>query len=175
MSSDDKIQLAKQQQSQGNALAAKALYQEVLQQQPDHAEALHFLALIEFDEGKEKSAIAMMQRCCQLQPENVVYKINLARAHCRLQQGQQALNLIQQVLQLVPDCRDALQLYIKIKQATWQPHEVLKTEAVLAFNGKNYSLATAKLKEALAAIDQEIEKAKRGLLGMGVKYPPKKS
>ena len=62
---------------QGQADAARALYQRVLELQPNHADALHLLGLIEFEQGRAQSATALIHKANASNSNNFVFQLNL--------------------------------------------------------------------------------------------------
>jgi tetratricopeptide (TPR) repeat protein len=69
--------LAMQQHRAGRLEVAEHLYQQILAQQPDHADATHFLGVVAHQRGQHNAAIAIIRRAIQLDPTS-------SAAHCNL-------------------------------------------------------------------------------------------
>ncbi len=65
---------------QGNLQEAARRYKLILDQQPDHADALHLLGVVAHQFGKHDNAINLIKLALKLQPANAVFHYNLAKA-----------------------------------------------------------------------------------------------
>jgi predicted O-linked N-acetylglucosamine transferase (SPINDLY family) len=63
----------------GRLAEAEALYREVLSTQPDHADALHLLGVIEGGKGRVREALALLERAAALAPAAPHVFCNLAK------------------------------------------------------------------------------------------------
>ncbi|MSO99325.1 MAG: tetratricopeptide repeat protein [Rhodospirillaceae bacterium] len=80
--------------STGNLTAATASFEAVLLAKPSHAEALHYLGVIAFQNGQTSRAIELMQAAVQSQPSFADAERNLGTALMsagRMQEAEQAL------------------------------------------------------------------------------------
>jgi tetratricopeptide (TPR) repeat protein len=68
---------AVQQHQTGQFQAAAALYRQILQQQPEHLNALHLLGVLSHQIGQPHTAIALLKRAIDLQPNFVEALCNL--------------------------------------------------------------------------------------------------
>jgi tetratricopeptide (TPR) repeat protein len=59
---------------------ADAIYQAILQQQPDHADALHLSGQLEIQRGNHAAAFGLIRRATELQPDNPVFYSSLGAA-----------------------------------------------------------------------------------------------
>jgi len=65
---DQLMQTALRKHQDGRLAEAEALYRQVLTQQPDHADALHFLGVAAHQEGRNEPAEALIRRAIALRP-----------------------------------------------------------------------------------------------------------
>ena len=56
------LQLAVEQHNTGNNLAAEQIYRQIVEQHPQHSDALHLLGLVLYQKGDAASAIAYIER-----------------------------------------------------------------------------------------------------------------
>jgi tetratricopeptide (TPR) repeat protein len=75
-----KLQSAHALHQRGDLAAAAALYRELIAGNPRHAQALHFLGLIEASGGKFGEATQLMERSLGVEPGNVPFMENYATA-----------------------------------------------------------------------------------------------
>ena len=59
---------------------AELLYRQVLQQSPDHADAIQYLGVIAIQKGQLDTAVELISRAISLSPANSAYHCNLANA-----------------------------------------------------------------------------------------------
>lgn len=84
------------------AQAAEALYREALQTQPDHAEALNFVAMCELGRGEFDSAREHLERAVQIDPEEANFRKNLGIVQLALGHAQHAIDTFDQVIAMDP-------------------------------------------------------------------------
>ncbi|HEY9635381.1 MAG TPA: tetratricopeptide repeat protein [Coleofasciculaceae cyanobacterium] len=101
------IALALNSYQTGNLSQAELLYQQILQQQPNNPEALHWLGVIAHQLGKLKEAIAYYQQTLAVQPNQSEVYYNLGNAFQQQGDLAAAINHYQQALALKPDYTDA--------------------------------------------------------------------
>lgn len=89
------LELAIEAFHQGDYSQAKQLYQQVLQQAPQHPDALHLLGLLEAGQGDIPTATALIQQAIDSKPEPLFYR-NLAHLLKQNQQYTAALGIYQQ-------------------------------------------------------------------------------
>ncbi len=87
----------------GRLPAAEALYLEILKAQPNHADALHLLGVIEHQRGRNEQAIELIRRAIALGPGNAAYYSNLAVALRGLKRLPEAVTQLEQAVKLAPD------------------------------------------------------------------------
>ena len=97
-----KWQDAVAQHQAGELTIAKRLYQEVLAGEPDHAEALHELGVLEADTGNLPRARELITQAIALRPDAVFHN-NLGNVFMTLRQWDEAISHFEQALALQPE------------------------------------------------------------------------
>ncbi|ASF47474.1 tetratricopeptide repeat protein [Methylovulum psychrotolerans] len=90
-------------QQAGQLPQAEALYRQVLQTQPHHPDALHFLGLIAYQLDKHDIAVQLINAAIRYQPNNPLFYNNLGLALRESSQLELALAAHQKALALKPD------------------------------------------------------------------------
>ncbi|HTJ90249.1 MAG TPA: tetratricopeptide repeat protein [Acidocella sp.] len=85
---------------------ARALYREVAQKNPLHADSLHMLGMIEHHMGHFDTAIGLIKRAIDLNDRVAPYHFNLGRAFEEVRQLDEAAASYRQAVQLWPDNAD---------------------------------------------------------------------
>ena len=93
---------------QGELSQAEALYREILTVEPNHAEALHLLAILAMRGGKTDVGIELMERSLQANPAQPAVLVNLARAFTQVRRRDSAIATYDRALALAPDFAEAL-------------------------------------------------------------------
>jgi predicted O-linked N-acetylglucosamine transferase (SPINDLY family) len=99
---------AQQQRNAGNFAQAEAIFRQVLAQQPNHAEALHWLGITYYQTGKNAAAIELIKKSIALNPESSIYYCNFGVVLSAQKQIAAAIAAYQQSLRLKPDNASAL-------------------------------------------------------------------
>ncbi len=89
-------------QRAGDLAGAEAMYRRVLQSQPKHALALHFLGTLMLQKGNLPEALRLARRCTALQPEAPAYWCHQAEVLVRLGQHAEALAALDRAVALRP-------------------------------------------------------------------------
>lgn len=97
--------LAKHQQNQ--LPEAESLYRQVLQADPDHADALHLLGVLEHQKQQPAVALALLQRAIRLAPNQAGYHSNLGVVLRKLSRLKAALASYETAIKLDPNQTDA--------------------------------------------------------------------
>ncbi|MDD2882892.1 MAG: tetratricopeptide repeat protein [Rhodoferax sp.] len=92
----------------GNFRQAEVIYQQIVQADPHHADALHLLGLVYHQQGQSKLAIPLIKKAIALNPADTTYQFNLGNLHQDLGQLDEAIACFQQVLTRQPGYIDAL-------------------------------------------------------------------
>jgi Flp pilus assembly protein TadD len=104
---DQLFQQAQQHHQAGRLAEAEALYRQILVQQPQDADALHWLGVLAMQTGRVDWALELIPRAIMLQPRRAVFFLHLGLA---LQAGGrtgEAEGAFRQAIELKPDFADA--------------------------------------------------------------------
>lgn len=97
------IQIAREHHQAGRLSQAEAIYQKILQVEPNHPDALHLLGLIARQEGKNGIAVGLMSKAIRINPSNPIYYINLGNAFKDQGHLEEAIFNYRQALSIKPD------------------------------------------------------------------------
>ena len=112
---------AVQMHQQGKFDQARVVYEQILAEDPNHAEAIHLLGLIQHQHGEHVEAIEKIERALELKPEAILFRKNLASVYRSVGNLEKAKRLCDDVLALEPDEPVVLSLVAKIyeQQQNW--------------------------------------------------------
>ncbi|HEX4792706.1 MAG TPA: tetratricopeptide repeat protein [Humisphaera sp.] len=102
-----KYALAASHQQAGRLREAEALCQQILAQDPNHADSLHLLGLIAHQSGHHAEAIGLIQRAIRLNPSAAIYFTSAGLVHRALGQSAAELAAFQQAAALAPQVPEA--------------------------------------------------------------------
>ncbi len=89
--------------NQGALEEAQKIYRQILQQDPEHSDALHLSGIIAYQIGKNNIAIRMITRAIRNQPENPYYHTNLGSIFQSDGQYDKAAACYHKAIQIKPD------------------------------------------------------------------------
>ena len=92
----------------GNLAQAAALYQKILADEPENAEALHLLGVLSHQQGAHVRAVELIGRAVAHRPNSAAFHANLAEAYRALGQLERAVGSCKAALVLKPDYPEAL-------------------------------------------------------------------
>jgi tetratricopeptide (TPR) repeat protein len=92
----------------GQLAPAAQLYQKVLAQEQENADALHLLGVLRHQQGDHTKAVELIRRAVALRPSIPAFHANLAEAYRALGQFERAAGSCRMALQLWPDYPEAL-------------------------------------------------------------------
>jgi len=98
-----KFQEALSQQKAGNLPEAERQYRAILVEDPNHADALHFLGVLAYQVGRHQEAIDFIAKAIALDGARAHYHCNLGLAHHALKQLDDAAACFEHSLKLKPD------------------------------------------------------------------------
>ena len=101
------LAVAVQHHRGGRIQAAEQLYRQVLQVEPDHADALHLLGVIAFQVGRYEFAVEHIARAIRLKGDSADYYDHLGGAHHALRKVPEAIACFRRALELRPDYAEA--------------------------------------------------------------------
>jgi tetratricopeptide (TPR) repeat protein len=87
----------------GRLAQARSIYEDILKFQPSHADALHFLGVVENHNGNHARAVNLIERSISIFPRNPSSHLNLGNAQKELRQFQAALVSYDKAIALKPD------------------------------------------------------------------------
>jgi len=98
-----KLQRAVALHSQGAAAQAARLYEEVLQAEPRHADALHLLGVAETQLGRAQRGLELIEEALAINPNQPVAMTNRGNTLVALNKPEEALASYDRALRLLPD------------------------------------------------------------------------
>ena len=101
------LELGLAHQRAGRLDEAEALYREVLRQQPDNADALHFLGVIFGQRGDAAAAVDAIRRATALRPDAPAFHSNLGKALVEAGDVEGGIASLRRALDLAPGYRVA--------------------------------------------------------------------
>jgi protein O-GlcNAc transferase len=119
------IQLARQYHQAGDLQKAETLYRQILQLQPNHADALHLLGVIAAQIANYEQAINLFKRAIQINDSVATYYANLGNAQDRIGQLSEAVNSLQRAVALNPNYAQAHDNLGKVLKQQGQIHEAI--------------------------------------------------
>ena len=161
------LAIAVQQHQAGLLQAAEQIYRQILQAEPNHADATHLLGLIAHQVGKHELAAQYITRAIALDAGVAPFHNNLGSAYSALRRIPEAVACFRRALALNPDYAEAhYNLGIALKQQEQLADAVACYRWALALNPDyaeaHYNLGIAlrdqgKLDEALACYRRTLE------------------
>ncbi len=88
---------------------AGKIYDSILKQAPDHADALHLSGLIAMERQNASEALNLIRSAIRHNPEPALYYRSLAKAHAAMGQVEEAIRCYRKSLELEPDSIEAHQ------------------------------------------------------------------
>ena len=105
----------------GQFRAAEVLYQGILDEAPEHPDALHLLGLIRGEQGQESIGIDLIERALRARPLAAAYHHNLAGLYRRVGEMDLAKARFQDAFTLKPNYGEAYQGYAEM--VTFAPQD----------------------------------------------------
>ena len=94
------VQQGLEHHQRGRLVEAAALYRQVLQRRPEHAEANHLLGLVEHQSGRREEALRHLRKAVTAEPDNAGYRSNLGVVLQSLGQLEEAAESYRRALSL---------------------------------------------------------------------------
>ena len=104
---DGVLQSALQHHQAGRLEQAAQLYQQILQRQPEHADATHLSGVLAYQRRQYAQAVALISHAISVHPERAVYHLNLANALQAQGKGDAAKESYLNAIALDPDLYEA--------------------------------------------------------------------
>ena len=143
-----------QEQQAGRLPEAKAVYQQVLDAEPDHADANHLLGVLAHQTGEAEIAVRLITRAVQKNPIIAGYHGNLGYALHALGRLDDAVASYQEALRIDPNLTQAhMNLGNALAQQGWQDDAIASYRKALGIN-PDFAQAHSNLGNALNARGQ---------------------
>src|SRR5271167_2851619 len=104
----DVLQSAIAMHQAGQLGPAAQLYEKVLRQEQENAEALHLLGVLHHQQGQHARAIELIGRAVALRPNSATFHANLAEAYRALGDFDRAVGCCRAALSIAPNYPEAL-------------------------------------------------------------------
>jgi protein O-GlcNAc transferase len=160
------LQIAVQQHQKGRLREAEQIYRQILQLQPNHADARHLLGLIAHQMGKHEQAIDLIQQAIALNSREAVFHNNLGEALRSLQRLPEAKSAYQRAMEMKPGFVSAMVNYANLLKNEGEVSAAIELyQQALQFNPQYanayYNLGIAlqdqqRWEEALAAYERTL-------------------
>lgn len=102
LSIEDAVDLAIQYHQAGQLAEAETIYRQVLQVDPRHADALHYLGVISHQQEDPETAVELISKAIQSAPDNASYHSNLGEAFRALGRFDEATTAYEKSLAIDP-------------------------------------------------------------------------
>jgi tetratricopeptide (TPR) repeat protein/flavin reductase (DIM6/NTAB) family NADH-FMN oxidoreductase RutF len=110
----------------GRLAQAEALYRQILDEQPRHADALHYLGMLAHQSGKQQEAIDLIRQAIAIDSGNPLYPYNLGTLYRQSGELAAAISSYQQAVTLKDNFTDA---YYKLGISQQQARQLPEAEA----------------------------------------------
>jgi predicted O-linked N-acetylglucosamine transferase (SPINDLY family) len=164
--SDSLLDLAMQHHQAGRAGEAEKVYSQILAQDPNDADALHLLGVLEFQTGRASLSVQHISRAVEIDPEIAEFRYNLALALEGSGETNLAIEALQKCLELRPDFSEAANaLALALAQQNRMEEAIvvlrhavkIKPDFAPAWNNLGSALwSIRKLDEAQAALERAL-------------------
>ena len=159
--------IAIQHHTGGRLPAAEQIYRQILQAEPNHADAIHLLGLIAHQVGKHEAAVDYIGRAIGLKGNTAAFHANLGGAYVALRRIPEAVICYRRALELKPDYAEAhsnlgnaLKQQGKLEEAVVCYRRALELKPDLALPYSNLGNALqgqGKLEEAVVCYHRALE------------------
>jgi protein O-GlcNAc transferase len=151
---DKQLQQSLAQQQAGQYRAAEAGYRRILQQNPEHSDALHLLATLALQTKQPSDALPLLQRAIRLNPRDPAYYLNLGLAQKALGRLREALDAMSRAIELKPGFAEAHYQRGVLLATQHQYDEAARALRRALAIRRDYPAAQARLGNVLAAQGQ---------------------
>ena len=167
MTTQQTFTLAIQHHQAGRLAEAEALYRQILDVQPNHADARHHLGVIAYQLGRHEPAIEMIRQALVFDPNNPAAHSNLGEVYYSTRRFDEAVTSFRRALALKPDYPEAHYNLGNALNASGQSGEAiaafrralqLRPDYAEAHNNLGMTLAAqSQFDEAIAAYRQAVQ------------------
>jgi protein O-GlcNAc transferase len=117
MTSDQAIRYGLRQQNAGRLAEAESIYRQVLDDHPEHPDALHLLGMVACQSDRVEAAIPLLEQAVSLRPATFQFHYGLANALLNRGRLDEAIASYQRTIQLNPIFGAA---YLRLGDALWR-------------------------------------------------------
>ena len=103
----DALQWAIAKHRAGAIAEAEQIYAEILKVQPQHADALHLLSAIRYQQGKHDEALELVQQAMRINPDQSFYHNTRGRVFLALGRAEEGVADLERAVQLEPQNAEA--------------------------------------------------------------------
>lgn len=103
MTIEQALSLAIAHHQAGRLAEAEALYRQIIEVQPEHADALNLLGLVAYHTGRGSVAVEIILKAIALKPASAMYHQNLGLVLTALGKTREAISTLREALRLQPD------------------------------------------------------------------------
>ncbi len=174
----DKLQQAVALHQSGQRDQAKALYEEVLNFDPNNVDAIHLLGVLDLQAGQNEAALKQLERAAKLNPNAVNILSNLGTAQRRAGLTDAALATYQRAISIDKNHaesyhnlgvllrrqsrkEDALKCFKKAVELRPSYAEAIRNVAELEMQGDDWQASLANTQEAVKQDPQDLQKQLR--------------
>lgn len=144
---------------QGKLNAAKACYEAIIAEQPNHADAIHLLGIIYHQSGQQNEAIRLIEKAIAINDRNPFYYNNLGSCYLANHNTEHAKDLYQKAIELKPDYVEAINnLGDCLHRLGKADQAILWYDKALTIDNNNYEVH-----HNLACAYQQLLESKRAL------------
>ena len=98
----DPLQIALEHHRGGRYVQAEAGYRAVIEQNPNDAEANHWLGVLLFQSGQPEAAMKLMQHAASIRPQDAAFQFNLGKALHDCKRDDEAIAVMERAVELDP-------------------------------------------------------------------------
>jgi predicted TPR repeat methyltransferase len=104
----DPLAIALEHHRAGRLRQAAVGYRALIDRDPNHAEALHWMGVLALQAGRPAAAVPLLEQAATLRPGDAAFAHNLATAHLQAGQYDEAVRAFERTIKLVPDRAETL-------------------------------------------------------------------
>jgi protein O-GlcNAc transferase len=150
----------------GQLAQAQAIYESILQSEPGHADALHYLGVIALQSGDSHRAAALIGQAIAVNPSNYGYYMNHGSAFKQVGELEAALSSFDKAIALRPEIADAhvmrgntlqdLQQFDAALASFDTALSIAPNDSMVCYNRGNALMQLGRHDSAIASFDQAI-------------------
>lgn len=167
LSIEGAMALATELHHAGNFESAYKIYQRVLEVQPEHPDALHFLGIMAHQQGQQDDALRLMMLSVELVPNHAGFRSNLGNLLFTCERFEEAEREYRRAIDLDPERPDILNNFAVLCKGLGRPEEAERNflraiELAPDFSEARNNLASLYVRQG--RIDESIEQSCEALV-----------